>query len=1120
MNVRTRSRYVAGDDDLSPVVATQDPEKILAHKEQEVEEVDTKESIRDRAAAKAEEKAAKAEKKDAENQASSSKGGKKATRKKAPAKKAAAPKAAGVKKSSTKKGAKGRAKNGKGKAKATALAAGDPEEPAGPAADTAESAGVPAAIAQDAAEPGSGSTSAVRPPAQDGAGTSLIEGDAGHAGNQAVAAAPETEVSGLQGTSAQTEQKHEDTPAITPTPARIASASPPAQREPVAAAPITPLPRVDSNQAREALGDIPHTIPHQNSFTGENAAAAHTTAANSEAPSGELPLSNATEVEPSRSISSAQEKQTMANDANTLSSGASPSGQPAFGYSATVFPGAYTQSRRRSRKSSKDDGDDAPKRKKSGGDGNDTGSSGQMPSGSVDDPCKDYPSRLQELVRRRTNFKTTAEDPVVEGQFLLDETLQQAIVSVAEAVTEKNEAVRFAYLPPAGIVALSFPGMPKPGQQTARPGRPVLFPFSTMDNASGRGHHSLFVLDRGENQDFEIYHYDSAKRTGHTQDFQEHVTKFKDLLRDLGWARHTNFSIPETAHPRTNQIRQNSAWECGLHTVFNAWAIALGLEIASGPATVLRNYKNFQRDGVQMINLTRESKMDSKTIEAFLKCYGFVAPTASVPADRAFEKTIPILRNHDLNVFIDRLRLDNDLDEWRVNDASIPNRAKLEEALRDSGRSPSEVEFDIQDSSETLLARYRAIVYSRTQDTQERSAPGPASTSDNQPQNGGFTNKDDGDNYEPEPLDGSDANIQGANPQLPPTVGPQAEDQDVSAMADGRSQIAEFINRHGTPEQRQRQREATHQDQTRRFGGSASMVGGSSAADISNVPSLSHPPNTAVVGADLSSPVPNTHLNSDPLTSIQMHLAQDAHSREAAAAATTTPTTPPNTSALVDVMSGNRIPTPEPRSAREAEAVTTILESVAQPDPLDREERAAGPPALDPNPLTEPEDPGLRTDDDLFGEDGDDDEEITITTSPVAATAPAARSPTGLALPPTTPRGSPQTFLPGLRPPQGSSGQRTGEAPPASPPRGTVRPREDDENEPGAEKPNKLARFLKETETHEEPHDELDDILRGGYDDDEEDNEQGNNEYAEMLRRQGVNVAEEDGDGEEDIYGD
>ncbi|KAF7195980.1 hypothetical protein HII31_02606 [Pseudocercospora fuligena] len=1109
--IRTRSQYVSGDDDISPVVATNDPEKILAHKEQEVEEVDTKESIRDREAAKAEGKAEK-EAKDAEEQSSRSKGRKKAATKKAATKKTAAPKAAGVKKSSTKKGGKRGPKKGKGKAAATARAAEDEEEPEVPAAETAGGEHEVLEAIDQQAEPASGPTSTFQETAPDAAATSVEEGETGHVDDQTgITSEPQqgsdshggVETSRPQGDSMQTEQYHEDIPAITPAPARISSVTSPVQEEPVTTASNTSVPSFDSNQAGEVSGDIPHALAPQPSFTCDSDA--QTTAVNNLAPSGGTAGPNTTEVEGSESIASAQATQTMANEATTLSSGGPPSGQPAFDYSATVFPGAYTQPRRRSEKSSKDDDDDdGSKRKKSGGDEIATGASGRVPSA---DPCKEYPARLQELERRSTHFKITAEDPVVEGVPMLDETLHQAVVSVAERVTENNKGVRFAYLPPVGIAALQFPGMSKPGQQTARPGRPLIFPYSTMDNV-GQGHHSLFVVDRREGQDFEIYHYDSAKRTGHRQDFQEHVGKFKDLLRDLGWARNTGLSIPETAHPSTNRIRQNSSWECGLHTVFNAWAIALGLEIASGPATTVRNFRTFQRDGVRMINLARETRMDSKTIEAFLKCYGFVAAGASVPADRAFEETIAILTSDDLNAFIDRIRLSNDLAAWQRNDPSIPDQDDLEKALRESGRTKSEIDFDFQDSSETILARYREEFQHLQPGEQDTSASGPAVTSSNQLQNQQPANEADDDAYEPELLPGPEVNAQDTDSQLPRVVSPQAEHQDVSPMTDGRNQIAEFINRHGTPEQRQLQREAATHEQARRSGGSPSTTVDPSAANVADGHPASPPPNTAVAG---------TALASDSLASIQTHLAQDAQSRQAAAASTSSPTTPPNTSVLLDVLSGNRISTPEPRSARESEAVTTILESVAQPDPLDREERATGPPAHDPNPLTEPEDPGLKIDDDLFGEDGDDDEEVTITTSLPKA---QASGPTVLALPPQTPREPQQTFLPGLRPSQGSPA-----LPPASPPRGTVRPREDDEDEVEVEKPKKLARFLKETETHEERDEDLDEILRGGDDDDDEDDngdQQGNDEYAEMLRRQGVNIdgEGEDGDGEEDIYGD
>ena len=187
----------------------------------------------------------------------------------------------------------------------------------------------------------------------------MNEGETGHVDDQAgITSEPQhgsdshgdVETSRVEGESMQTEQDHEDIPAIAPAPARTSSVTSPVQEEPVTAASTTSVPSFDSNQAGEASGDIRHVPTPQTSFTGANDA--DTAAGNPLGLSEKIAPPITTEVEGSGSIAPAQNTRTMANDATTLPSGGPPSGQTAFDYSATIFPGAYTQPRTRSRKSS------------------------------------------------------------------------------------------------------------------------------------------------------------------------------------------------------------------------------------------------------------------------------------------------------------------------------------------------------------------------------------------------------------------------------------------------------------------------------------------------------------------------------------------------------------------------------------------------------------------------------------------------------------------------------------------------------------------------------------------------------------------------------------------------
>ena len=71
---------------------------------------------------------------------------------------------------------------------------------------------------------------------------------------------------------------------------------------------------------------------------------------------------------------------------------------------------------------------------------------------------------------------------------------------------------------------------------------------------------------------------------------------------------------------------QGSGNQCGLYTVLNAWANMLGIQIVKKTKLKLpeeKTLEGFHRKGTMIVNLALAGHMDSRTIQAFLKVYGY-----------------------------------------------------------------------------------------------------------------------------------------------------------------------------------------------------------------------------------------------------------------------------------------------------------------------------------------------------------------------------------------------------------------------------------------------------------------------------------------------------------------
>ena len=97
-------------------------------------------------------------------------------------------------------------------------------------------------------------------------------------------------------------------------------------------------------------------------------------------------------------------------------------------------------------------------------------------------------------------------------------------------------------------------------------------------------------------------------------------------LNSRVWDRKPPPVFRRTAFEKTP--RQGNGNFCGLYTVLNAWANMLGIQIRRQGELKLpegETLENFQRMATNIINLALAGHMDSRTIQAFLKVYGYSA---------------------------------------------------------------------------------------------------------------------------------------------------------------------------------------------------------------------------------------------------------------------------------------------------------------------------------------------------------------------------------------------------------------------------------------------------------------------------------------------------------------
>ncbi|KAI7552018.1 hypothetical protein KC331_g2174 [Hortaea werneckii] len=317
-------------------------------------------------------------------------------------------------------------------------------------------------------------------------------------------------------------------------------------------------------------------------------------------------------------------------------------------------------------------------------------------------PCEVLAEKLAEWREVARGEAQADFTPLQEGHEMFQETAFLAIASVTEAIAAAGGPA-FALLDPV------LTGIPHVAQRVLRPRHTVLYPAHRGD-AFGRngGHLSLYIIrgvgpegaHSGNATRFHVEAHDSFRPTRNAALQRRAFRATRQILEYGGWTGH---EVGDTENDAlfANRIvagegvaDQRAGWNCGFHTVLNAWAHALNLQtVAAG----VRLGGRFNALSVEMVNLAMQGFMDSATIEAFFLCFGYVAADQRVPLNRRFERTQPFRRMEELQQFLAQQRLEEDLQRHREfaletgDDEHIPDLNEALYVMRMTGQEPADL---------------------------------------------------------------------------------------------------------------------------------------------------------------------------------------------------------------------------------------------------------------------------------------------------------------------------------------------------------------------------------------------------------------------------------------------
>jgi hypothetical protein len=269
------------------------------------------------------------------------------------------------------------------------------------------------------------------------------------------------------------------------------------------------------------------------------------------------------------------------------------------------------------------------------------------------DSCGYFNWRLQEwkILQERSGVKLS--DPVpaalssICGEWLFDSHIHRAIASVTTAIGVEQD-IDLAMIDEYGyrrarefIVEVD---KNNPLITTGRNGE-LFLPYNTDIR---KGVHWVLLHVKYPNEVPEIHVYDTLNMVRGTDALVKR-TVINTALYDDPFFVADDLENIELIHHKVP--RQPDSWECGYFTILNAWCLALGMEpnqkshTAASPARLA--------DLIDLINLATAGLMDSATIQAFMRCVGFVDPDHdTIAPDRHFTRTVPFLTRTSVNRYI------------------------------------------------------------------------------------------------------------------------------------------------------------------------------------------------------------------------------------------------------------------------------------------------------------------------------------------------------------------------------------------------------------------------------------------------------------------------------------
>ncbi|KAF2728299.1 hypothetical protein EJ04DRAFT_591893 [Polyplosphaeria fusca] len=175
--------------------------------------------------------------------------------------------------------------------------------------------------------------------------------------------------------------------------------------------------------------------------------------------------------------------------------------------------------------------------------------------------------------------------------------------------------------------------------------------------------------------EFRVYFLDSAAH--HYADVRDFLySKIRHLATNLTWSTHRN----SDNHVRFSDSfwtvtvpRQTKQYACGLHTIVNAWILALGLmPETKAPFDEEKTYLDLR----YQIKSALAGLVDWSTVYAYLRCKRLVRRDARVPAERRFKRA---------NMQVDAFKLQDEIEEVVVGDDGPLGGLGEEEAPYDWG---------------------------------------------------------------------------------------------------------------------------------------------------------------------------------------------------------------------------------------------------------------------------------------------------------------------------------------------------------------------------------------------------------------------------------------------------